>query len=385
MPNPFDHLHIKRRTAGSSNELSFDVLDAARDSSDTGKSRSVRIPMGPRISQGKPKAPQGTYGGMGSTATFSATAEVERRKRARRNRTIRLWVVGVVVVVALAAAGAFFGYRLYQERDDFTVRFEMIVAQLSDIDKAMVQVDSLMVDPINSVEADERKAILEEFPRVTSSLERVIADTRALKDDPVAPSDDTVFASLESAALAREDMLVAAEDAFKLSEIANKHIGSANRAWGKVLAGDSAAREASSIANTASTESETLEVYEKTRAAIDSMTSARSELDLLSREVANVDFSAETTYIDKRIEALEAGVESADALLANNREAAISANAAYNANEQEAAALAAGLPPSISEQVRAQYVDETKRLVDIYSAARSRATTADAAIRSRLA
>jgi hypothetical protein len=39
----FDHRHLKRNTAGSSNELSFDVLDAARSGMDTQKGSARRV------------------------------------------------------------------------------------------------------------------------------------------------------------------------------------------------------------------------------------------------------------------------------------------------------------------------------------------------------
>ena len=76
MAGPFDHLHIKGRTAGTSNELSFDVLDAVRSEPSQKKARSVFIPSGPRQSQG-------SYTGVAGTSTLSAVPEVERRHLVR--------------------------------------------------------------------------------------------------------------------------------------------------------------------------------------------------------------------------------------------------------------------------------------------------------------
>ena len=353
------------------------MLDAARNDADAKRGRNVRIPKGPRVAQK-------SFGGLGSASSLSASTEVERRKRARRNRAIRMWAVVAVVVVALVGAGAYFGYRLYQDRDDFTGRFDALIGQFADIDKTMVKVDALMVDPINSVEADERAAVLEEFARTESALARVVADARTLQEDPIAPQDDPVFSSVESSALARQKMLEAAADAFKLSEIANKQVSSTNRAWEEVLAGDGTAREATEMANAASTEASTLEARMKTEDAIALMTHARSALDLLAREVGHIDFSAELAYIDKRTEALEAALETADALLAGNRDAASEANETYNELDREAAQLASTLPVSTSGQVRSRYAEEMKRLEEAYAAVRAQATTSDAVIRAYL-
>ena len=153
MAGPFDHLHIKGRTAGTSNELSFDVLDAVRSEPSQKKARSVFIPSGPRQSQG-------SYTGVAGTSTLSAVPEVERRKRARRNRTIRVWAIAIVVVVVLASAAGYAGYRLYQDRAHFTGQYNELIMRFTDIDKTMVRIDALMRDPLNSVEANQRPSSL---------------------------------------------------------------------------------------------------------------------------------------------------------------------------------------------------------------------------------
>ena len=146
MTGPFDFLHIKRRTAGSSNELSFSVLDAACEDQDAHKQRNARI-VGPKPSQG-------TYQGVTGTATFSSAPEVERRKRARRAHSLRIGFMAVLAVAVLIGAGAFFGYRFYQDKMDFTGRYASMIAHFADIDKQLVEVDSFMENPLTLIDQD---------------------------------------------------------------------------------------------------------------------------------------------------------------------------------------------------------------------------------------
>ena len=374
MAGPFDHLHIKRRTVGSSNELSFDVLDAAKSAADAKKpSKPMNI-----------TSAQGSYTGVAGTSTLSAVPEVERRKRARRNRTIRIWVIVLLAIAAVAAVGTYFGYRAYQDTLTFTGRYHALVEQLAEVDKTLVEVDRLMMNPMNSVESNDRKKVLEQFSTLKAALETMEEEVRSLRDEAKVSPDDTALVSIESAMQAREDMIASAADAFKLSEIVDKQVNVANEAWRKVLAGDSLAREATEIANKATTEAATMESRGKTRGAIELMEQARKELDNLSHEVTSVDFKPEIVYIDKRIEALNAAVATSDALLAGDRNTAIEANNEYNSADEEAAMLAAGLPASIGGTIKDQYTDQMQELIDVYQQARSQASVADGAIRAKL-
>ena len=363
MAGPFDHLHIKGRTAGTSNELSFDVLDAVRSGDNAKKPRGIF-----------------TTPGVASPASLSAVPEVERRKRARRNRTLRLWVISVTVIAVLAVAAGFAGYRLYQDRAEYTGRYDALVARFVDIDKTIVEVDQLMRNPLNSVEEQKREQVLEKFGTVETELDDVVAAANDLAADPAAPIDSSAASAIEAAASARRDMLDAAEGAFKLSEIVNKHVDSATSAWNKVLSGDSAAREATKRVNAAASEDALADARKLTETAIESMTEGRTELERLAAELG-ITFAPEIAYIDKRLDSLSAGVQTADALLAGDRAAAASANNAYNASDAEAADMARSLGASVGEQVKALYDDEVQRVLDAYAAARSSAATADSVLR----
>lgn len=377
MTGPFDFLHIKGRTAGSSNELSFDVLDAARH--DLDEKRKANRQSRPSAT---PSFSSGSYAGIAGTSTLSAVPEVERRKRARRARVIRVRALIIIAVVALVTAGGFAVNGFYQEKVDFTGRFGSLISQFVEIDRSLVEIDALMADSLNSVERGERDRAIGGFPELETRLEAVVADARRLQGDAASSSDSTALSEIENAARARENMLTTAADAFKLSEIANRQIAEATEAWNLVLAGDALAREGTALANTAATEEATVQAREKTVEAIEKMRSARSQLAVIEQGIAGLDFSAEIAYIDKRLESLDAAVQTSDALLAGDRAGAISANNAYNEADSEAVELAVSLPSSVSDLVKETYAGEVAAKEQAYNAARAAAAAADSALRA---
>ena len=381
MAAPFDFLHIKRRTAGSSNELSFDVLDAASkqaDEADAGRQQRQARPAT------APKPSQGTYHGVAGSSTLSGMAEVERRKRQRRARTARLWVIAAAAVIALVGTGIFFGYRVYQDRVDFSARFSHLIDRFIEIDQTMVDIDSLMLDPLNSVELVERAEVAERFASLNRELNAVKAEARDMEPAAQGDGDRSALWQAANAASARSDMIAAAESAFTLSKHANQLSDEAVAAWSKVLEADSLARDATELANGARTEQATLEAQDKTKQARDLMNTALTGLEHVEKEEPRIDLSAEREYTAKRIEALDAAVATADALLANDRAAAEEANDAYNAADRQAATLAVDLSETPSDHVKAAYQPDLDAILASYADARNDVTTADSALRSYL-
>ena len=171
----FDFLHIKQRTAGSSNELSFDVLEHRSAEVDGKAPRSSSHPMAP-------KASQGTYHGVAGTSTLSGQDEVEKRKKARRSHRIRLRIVAAVVIVALIGIGVYTGVRIHEQKMDFADRVVVLVNRLSDIDKELVAIDEMMEDPLNGENADARAEGLSKMPRLTTELNRISVEAQSLAE-----------------------------------------------------------------------------------------------------------------------------------------------------------------------------------------------------------
>lgn len=380
MAGVFDFLHIKRRTAGSSNELSFDVLDAARHQLDSQQKQGKRGAADrPALGAVHAQGSDGTY-----KATLSAEDEVRRRKRQRRQHTLRLRAVGVLVAIAVLCAGVVFSYNLYKDRTDFNGKVNGLVASIVEGDDALVKLDDLMTDPFDRFQADDRSQLLAQLPLLLEGLEAVDDRAAELAGQASSEGDRVTLREISAAVQARMTMLGAASQAFRLSATVNGNEDTANRTWMHVVDADQAVRQAAQLANSALTEEETVAARDATAEAAEALQAASGELEALERQVKGLDFSAQLAYLACRIEALGYAVETSDALLAGDRSAASQANEEYNRLERQAAALAEELPASVADAVDAAYAQQKEDALAAYNQARAAVTKADADLRTRL-
>lgn len=90
------------------------------------------------------------------------------------------------------------------------------------------------------------------------------------------------------------------------------------------------------------------------------------------------------SYIDKRLEAQGYAIESNDALINRDTQAATEHNDAYNNAEKQAGELAEKLPEDPDELVVEAFESKTASSREMYENARSQAQSADAFIRDYL-
>ena len=380
MAGVFDFLHIKRRTAGSSNELSFDVLDAARHQLDSQQKQGKRGAADrPALGAVHAQGSDGTY-----RTTLSAEDEVRRRKRQRRQHTLRLRAVGVLVAIAVLCAGVVFSYNLYKDRTDFNGKVNGLVASIVEGDDALVKLDDLMADPFDRFQADDRSRLLAQLPLLLEGLEAVDDRAAELAGQASSEGDRVTLREISAAVQARMTMLGAASQAFRLSATVNGNEDAANRTWMHVVDADQAVRQAAQLANSALTEEETVAARDATAEAAQALQTASDELEVLERQVKGLDFSAQLAYLACRIEALGYAVETSDALLAGDRSAASLANEEYNRLERQAASMAEELPASVADAVDAAYAQQKEDALVAYNQARAAVTKADADLRTRL-
>lgn len=382
MAGDFDHLHLKRNTAGSSNELSFDVLDAARSGLDGKRRRRLFPPRMPRAPKGA-SASQTGYSGVATTKT-SRQQEVERRKKARRARKRRVRILAATVVLAVLFAVLWFGYRNYIEVQDFNTRFVAIVNQFVEEDEFLVTVDELMQTVSDDGRSSDREAVLARFPDMRDSLEKTFANARSARALAVSGEDRAALDQVMETADARSKMLESAQTAFVLAARRDEQIQSVNSTWNKVVSAGQEAKEAAAAANEAQTEEATTKAREQTETALEELEAAGKGLKALSEEDDRLDVSAQSAYIEKRAESLRAALATADALLAGDRELARAKNDEYNEADKEAADLAEALPPSPEETVRASYAPDLDAAAASYFEARERVVATDSLIREYL-
>ena len=292
-------------------------------------------------------------------------------------------VFAAVVVVALIGVGVYIGLRYHDAQMDVASRVNALVDRLTEADDTLVAVDGLMADPFDAEKAAERTAAIGKAPKVTAELNRISVDAQSLAEYPLDDKTTVVVDQIDKAAQTRISMLTLSTEAFRLSSEAADQVSRANREWNDVLNADQLAREAMSAANRAITPEATQQALETTRSAISGFEAASAELANMSATYG-VDFAGQQAYLAKKVEALGKAVETSEALLAGDRDAATEANEAYNATDAEAVALASDLPPAIGDLVQAQFERKMTDCQKRYDEARSRTVEADSIIRDYL-
>lgn len=378
MASVFDHLHIKRHTAGSSNELSLDVLDAARSGLDAKADKSARMPK-------VPKPSQGSYHGVMGTATFSSQAEVKKRKKDRRVRSLLAGTVGVLLAVAASFALLWAGYQHYLGVQDFSTRFDALVNQFAEEDAYLSEVDVQMSLIPGASKTEQMAQLQEEAAEQAEGLNRIRQNAVHARPLATDERDKQVLSELIEGTEERLVMLEEAQEAFHLVEERDKRIAEVDTLWEEVLKQSQASLDVAASANEASTEKELNEARDKTREVRENM---QETLDHLKEEAAaapEIDLELQAAYLEAKIESLDLAVQTSEALIAGQREEAAARNEAYNTKDHEAASLAKELPLSLGQTCEYAYkepLDEAKRR---YEEARTQALAHDSHISDYLA
>ncbi len=373
MASVFDFLHIKGQTAGSSNELSLDVLEQRSVEANEKANRQSKLPKAP-------KASQGSYHGVAGSSTLSGQAEVEKRKKARHAHRIRLQIIGFVAIAALIGFGIYAGVRYHEDKVDIEGRIVKLVERLSVVDDTLVDVDALMVDPFDPEKTEARGEVIADSAMLKTELNRIATDAQTLSDLPLEETTLMTIKQIGEAAKARSAMLTAAEEAFRLSSDIATQAQHANSIWGNVIDADQHAREAIAAANRASSPDATRQALELLNSAKQEFEDARYELNQMSTSYG-ISFTNQVAYLSKKIEAMEKAIETSEALLAGDREAAKAANDAYNSADEEAADLAAGLPLALTDLVESGFKTKMEDCQKRYNNARSNTVEIDSIIR----
>lgn len=377
MSGVFDHLHIKRHTAGSSNELSFDVLDAAKTDLEASSSKYSLISRS-RFSN------KGNYRGVSQTSTLSGQAEVVRRKRARRTSAFVFWFMLGAFVLVISCVILWVGYRHYIEVQDFSTRFDSLVNQFSEEDSFLADVDILMESLDDDGSSQKRKDALGKMDEVVDGIGRIKANADSARPLALTQADEAALAQIMESADARIEMVEAAREAFSRTSECEQVVDRTCAVWNDVVDFAQSAKEASSQANAATTEEATREALEKTQRALDGMNQAVKDLVDIEGEKRGIDLSAQKGYLAEKIRALEYAVETGEALLDGDRDKADEKNRQYNEADKLSAQLAKDIPLSPQGAVEAAYDYELNACKQRYDTARTRAGVSDSAVKSYL-
>lgn len=314
----------------------------------------------------------------------SAQVEVERRKKIRHRRRVRLAatvVVACVVAAGLAGNYAYQRYRLYNDQSEL---INHAVEEIVSADESVVQLDSLIGDPMTEIKNDAWKELEMNLPAAESHLESARDTSSDLL--PVLGEGDMqiVAGQIIDACDARQVMIDSGKSIFEAAEGANGTSDSVAQIWADVLQADSVARDGVALLSAGSLDDSMTSAKEKLHEAASSFQNAWYELQQLENANANLDLSKLTEYLDKRLEALDYASATAQALLDRNKSEATSQAKLYNEADSAAVKLAAALPTDLSEPVKAAFEKDVEDLRKKYDDARYAASAADDRIRDYL-
>ena len=422
--------HIKRNTEGTSNEISFSVLDAAKNSLDgegnsspfgtiflftlSGKRKSISTPskdeglvltqreVSPSSARSQNRFERrqrrleqkrvsgAARGSHSAREPRSFDAEVASRKRARKRGRLIVSFALTVALLAVAGGLTWWGFGTYQDQQTYKGVLSSAISELSGNDELLAEIDvvvDLANSDVTSLSLDDTLDVQKKVQDGKSTcIDELDAAEEAVGQVAINNSSDasnTPDSKVVDTITARRQMLISGAAIIDDTVSVLQARQEATKGWQLVLAADGLAREAADIASSA-TSADMQASTEKSQQAIESFSKAKTALQDAEQLFPQLDLSAYMSYIDKRLEAQGYAIESNDALINRDTQAATEHNDAYNNAEKQAGELAEKLPEDPDELVVDAFKSKTASSREMYENARSQAQSADAFIRDYL-
>lgn len=422
--------HIKRNTEGTSNEISFSVLDAAKNSLDgegnsspfgtislftlPGKRKSISTPskdkglaltqreVSPSSARSQNRFERrqrrleqkrvsgAARGSHSAREPRSFDAEVASRKRARKRGRLIVSFALTVALLAVAGGLTWWGFGTYQDQQTYKGVLSSAISELSGNDELLAEIDvvvDLANNDVTSLSLDDTLDVQKKVQDGKSTcIDELDAAEEAVGQVAINNSSDasnTPDSKVVDTITARRQMLISGAAIIDDTVSVLQARQEATKGWQLVLAADGLAREAADIASSA-TSADMQASTEKSQQAIESFSKAKTALQNAEQLFPQLDLSAYMSYIDKRLEAQGYAIGSNDALINRDTQAATEHNDAYNNAEKQAGELAEKLPEDPDELVVDAFNSKTASSREMYENARSQAQSADAFIRDYL-
>ena len=392
-------MHIKRRTRGSSNEISFSVLDAAREARDAEeRDRREGGSGGPSLfTLGKGKKPRPTPV-KGQSIVLSGEAPASAVDRKMRGIVPVFVVVCALLVITLVGGQALMSMREQQKSLLDTLNDQVDI--IKSCDESLLPFDELVIeqcdakrlspsatgDAAPSAEAlnEGYRAVVAEIAPMRAQLEDSIASMETLQSSLSDNDDKEAASQVVTAARSRLNMLDAGVSIIEESMMATEAFLKARSGWNAVINADAAIREATALAEEMSKEN-ILASQAKGNEALAFLEEAQQDFSQAEAAYLSLDLAAFKAYVAKRIESQQAALAADEAYLSRNKEELEAQNSRYNALEEEAAALAQELGEDDPEQIVAlRFYKEIEADQGAYEAERLKAGNADAFLREYL-
>lgn len=403
--------HIKSHTQGSSNEISFSVLDAAREARDAAERGSQRAGAGTgKVSLftfGKGKKPRATPEksqhivipeGVPRTGSRAPSSPAAVKPRDHTPLRYVPFVVGICVVIALAltVGQTFFQMRAYQ--NDLRGTLSAEIESIDIVDEVLIPFDTLVMAQYGSGHfskgntgegsqldqlSENYRTLVGDIAPVYTQLKDAVAAVESLQPSLTDNSDKEAAHQALLAAQSRMDMLDTGVTIVDEALMATEAYESAQQGWKDIIDADAAAREATAALQDMNEETVRASM-EKTNTALTLLNHAADEFLNAQNSYPGLDLQRFSVYVSKRIDAQQAALAADQAYLDRNKEELAAQNERYNGLEEEAAALAEELGDDPDVVVTAFYDAAIAEDVKFYEDARLKAGNADTFLRNYL-
>lgn len=405
-------MHIKRNTAGSSNEISFSVLDAAKEALGDDRHEQGSTGSIPLFTLGKRGKPRSTpakdqhivlsgNGARNSKARPSSSASTERHAAAQAStarRTIPI-IVGICVVLVLALVGLQTWLQMADRQKDLRTQLDGQLEVIATADEVVIPLDTLVMklvdtnffseetqaDPQLSQEAlaETYRTVVADIAPARADLQEMVASIEDIEPSLTDNRDEEAAAQAIIAAQSRLNMLDAGVKIIDEALMATESYEAAKDGWTRVIDGDAAVRAATDLAREMTKENVQASM-KKTQEALTAFGEAETLFNHAAGAYPGLDLQSVEDYLAKRQEAQSVALELDQAYLDRDKAALKKKSSEYNKLEDEAAALAQTLgerPENIVVQkYRSAVVDEKQA----YDAERLKAGNADTFLRDYL-
>ncbi|MDO4442668.1 MAG: hypothetical protein Q4B69_02210 [Slackia sp.] len=434
-----DSVHIKKNTAGTSNEISLSVLDGLKSRADdrfgeadpkvklgdlslytveSKKDRklsdrdALKTPATTSLFGASSAKPAPSKGASSRAAASSAgkagkrgsassgkkatraqrnreralrdpEKEIKRRKKNRRRRRIAFATCGVAACCIAVAAGVMFAADAYDKHQDNLALLSQAFDEIEKADMLVLDMDDKVMeeDADFSDESIEAMAQGIEDAGVHLNAACAFAD-KAAASMGESSGKDAAYQVNESAD-ARRDMMQYAEALLSADRQAKESVDEVQACWDFVIEADALMKEAAQlVADT--TEENVRASQAKTEEALASLEQAQESLARAQQEYPSADFSALSAFIEKKKEQNGYALASDDAIYIQDKATAEAFNEKYNQADAEAVELAKSLPEKPAQPILDRLDAHTSETRESYLDARKRAAESDAFIRDYL-
>ena len=400
LPFGKDFMHIKNRTEGTSNEISFSVLDAKKNDAAESGSNSPRTMTelgkvslftmpGKQVGEtassasgfgmsrpGRKKSSKVVSGG----ATLVGSSEVIHRKQRRRlSKLLNVAAVLLVLGLLFFVGGNYLSNIMNRQNANETT-LNSSIAFLEQTDEVFVALDEAVAQPAMASELNYEE-LLNNMSAAASLLDRSANSAEQVVNAHESDRTVEVASEVKNSALARKDLIEKGRTIIVQGAAAKSATNLIHESWDKMIEADAFARDAAKLMS----EDPAKNIGASSELNTQAMNLFQESLALLRQAKAafpRADLGSYEKYLELRAGAQQNALASNTAMQEADQSTVDSNNAAYNASEAEAAELAAHFAADPAQPVIDMY-DEIGRASDeAYREAHARVARADAAIRS---